>query len=43
MKISHTMSILKVLTDLYTMRQNARLKNTFASIVYNLSIVKEFS
>ena len=37
------MSILKVLTDLYTMRQNARLKNTFASIVYNLSIVKEFS
>ena len=35
------MSILKLLTDLCTMRQNARLKNTFASIVYNLLVVKE--
>ena len=29
------MSILKILTDLYSIRQNARLKNNFPDIVYN--------
>ena len=40
MKISHIMSILKILTDLCTIRQ--RVKKTFASIVYNVLVVKEF-
>ena len=41
-KKSHIRSISKILTDLCVIRQNARLKNTFASIVYNVLVVREF-
>ena len=41
MAISHIMSILKILTDLCEIRQK-KIKNTFASIVYNVLLVKEF-
>ena len=40
MAISHTMSILKILTDLCVKRKSAKVKNTFASIVYNVLLVK---
>ena len=40
MKINH-MSISKILTDLCAIRQKIK-KNTFASIVYNVLVVKEF-
>ena len=36
------MSISKSLTDLSSIRQKIRLKNTFESIVYNVLVVKEF-
>ena len=39
-KISHIMCILTILTDLWTIKQNITMKNTFASIVYNVLIVK---
>ena len=42
MKISYTMSILKNLTDLCVIRQSVKTKNTFASIVYNVLVVKKF-
>ena len=35
MKISHIMSISKMLTDLCAIRQKTTIKNTFAYIVYN--------
>ena len=35
------MSILKVLTDLRAMSQKIKIKNTFASIVYNFFLVRE--
>ena len=41
MKISLIMAILKILTDLCAIRQNARLKNTFANVAYNILLVKE--
>ena len=37
------MSISKILTDLYATKQNRRIKNTSASIVYNVLVVKKFS
>ena len=40
MRINHTISISKILTDLYSIRQNIKLKNTFADIVYNVLVVK---
>ena len=40
MRINHTISISKILTDLYSIRQNIKLKNTFADIVYNDLVVK---
>ena len=36
------MSISNIFTDLCVKRQNARLKNTFANIVYNVLVVREF-
>ena len=41
MKINHTISISKTLTDLFSIRQNIKIKNTFADIVYNVLLVKE--
>ena len=41
MKISHIMCILRILTDLYVIRQSVGLKNTFADIVYNVLVVKK--
>ena len=40
MAISHTMSILKILTDLCVKKKKTKVKNTFASIVYNVLLVK---
>ena len=34
------MCILTILTDLWAIKQNITMKNTFASIVYNVLIVK---
>ena len=42
MKINHTMSISNILTDLYSIRQNIKLKGSFADIVYNILAVKGF-
>ena len=42
MKINHTMSISKILTDLCLIRQNIKLKNTFADIICNVLVVKGF-
>ena len=42
MEISHIMSISKIFTDLCVIRQTSKLKNTFANIVYNVLVVKEF-
>ena len=36
------MSILKILTDLCTIREKLGINNAFASIVYNLLVVKDF-
>ena len=35
------MSILKVLTDIRAISQKTKIKNTFASIVYNDFLVRE--
>ena len=40
-KISHTMCLLRVLTDLCVIRQNVGLKNTFENIVFNVLEVKK--
>ena len=40
MKISLTMFILKILTDLYLISQNIKRKNTFRDIIYNVLAVK---
>ena len=42
MKISHIMSISKILTDLCSIRQKIKIKNTFADIVYNVLAVEKF-
>ena len=42
MTISHTVSISKILTDLWERRQKIKIKNSFASIVYNALVVKTF-
>ena len=42
MKINRIMSIPKILTDLWTIRQKVIIKSTFANIVYNVFVVKEF-
>ena len=41
MKINDTMSISKILTDLCSIRQNVKIKNTFADIAHNVLVVKE--
>ena len=41
MKISHIMSVSKILTDLCVIRQKIRIKNTFSDIVYNVLAVLE--
>ena len=40
MAIIHTMSILKILTDFCVKRKSVKVKNSFASIVYNVLLVK---
>ena len=40
MKINRIMSLWKILTDLFVIRQK-RIKNTFADIVYNVFVVKK--
>ena len=42
MSISYTMCIERILTDLCVIRQNVGLKNTFASIVYSVLVVKKY-
>ena len=42
MKKQDTVSISKILTNLYSITQNIKTKNTFADIVYNVLAVKEF-
>ena len=41
MKINRIMSLWKILTDLFVIRQKSRIKNTFADIVYNVFVVKK--
>ena len=41
-KNSHTICISRVLTDLCVIRQKTKIKNTFASIAYNVLVVKKF-
>ena len=41
-EINHTMSILKILTNLCVIRQSVKINKTFASIVYNVLVVKKF-
>ena len=36
------MSISKILTNLYSIIQNIKIKNTFADIVFKVIVVKEF-
>ena len=36
------MSLSKILTDLCEKRQKIRIKKTFANIVYNVLVVKDF-
>ena len=40
MKINHTIS--KIFTDLCSIRQNVKIKNTLANIVYSVLVVKGF-
>ena len=42
MKISLIMCILKILTDLWTIKQKLRMKNIFENVVYNVLLVKNF-
>ena len=42
MKTSHTMSVSKILTNFSSIRQNIKIKNTFADIVNNVLVVKKF-
>ena len=42
MKINHTISISKILANLYSIKQNIKTKDTFADIVYNVLVVEEF-
>ena len=42
MKISHIMSVLKILTYLCVIREKVKIKNTVTSIAYNVLVVKEF-
>ena len=41
MKISHIISISQILTDIRTIRQKIRIKNTFAVIFYNVLVAKK--
>ena len=41
-KKNHTMSIPKTLTNLCSIMQNIKIKNTFSDIIYNVLVVKEF-
>ena len=42
MKISLIMSILKILTDLFAIKQKIKTKNIFENVVYNALKVKKF-
>ena len=42
MKINHTMFASNILTNLYSAKQNVKLKITFADIVHKILIVKKF-
>ena len=41
MEISRIMSISKILTDLCSIRQKIRIKNTLADIAYNVLVAKK--
>ena len=41
MVISHTMSILKILTGLCIRKKSVKVKNIFENIDYNVLVVKE--
>ena len=41
MNISYIMSISKILTDLYAIKQKIRIENTSASSVYEVLVVKK--
>ena len=43
MKISHIMSISKILTNSCAIRPRIKMKNTFTDIVYNVLVVKKSS
>ena len=40
MKISHIICISKILTDLYTIRQNIKIRNIFVNIVCDALVIK---
>ena len=42
MKINHTMFASNILTNLYSAKQNVKLKITFPDIVHKILIVKKF-
>ena len=42
MKISYTICILKILTDLCVIRQNIEIKNTFENVVYIVLAAKKY-
>ena len=42
MKINHATSISNILRVSCSIRQNAKIKNTFADIVYRVLVVKQF-
>ena len=41
-KKNHTMSTPKTLTNLYSIIENIKIKNTFSDIIYNVLVVKKF-
>ena len=42
MKISLTMCILKILTDLYAIKQKIKTKNIFVNVVYNVLVLEKY-
>ena len=42
MKISLIMCILKILTDLFAIKQKVRTKHAFTNVVYNVLVVNKF-
>ena len=42
MKISLTMCISKILTDLYAIKQKIKTKNIFVNVVYNVLVLEKY-